>query len=226
MHLTRTAIAAATTVIAGTLVLSACNDNSGSSDASSQSPAASATASATSAASSGGNATGGSTGSTGSTTGATTGSTSGGSSAGGTSPGRCHTRDLGFSWGSPGPNRDASQQQHADVVLANTSSHTCLMHGFPGVDLVNSGTQWPLTRDTHIPPATITLRPGGTARFTVTFLPWVADGNAASNDFAPTTLVVTPPNERTSYDLPWRWGHVLLQDGSTHPGTYISPVRG
>jgi hypothetical protein len=36
--------------------------------------------------------------------------------------------------------------------------------------------------------------------------------------------VVTPPNETTSVSLAWPWSPVLLQDGATHPGTYVGPI--
>ncbi|WP_370147999.1 DUF4232 domain-containing protein [Streptacidiphilus sp. EB129] len=139
---------------------------------------------------------------------------------------RCHTTDLGYSWATGGdavPNGNAQEQQKAVVMVKNTSGHQCTMHGFPGVNLVNSGHSWSLGRDNQAP-VTLTLKPGDSTQFTVTFLPWTAEGNVASNNFAPTTLVITPPNETTSYDLPWRWGHVLLQDAATHPGTYIGPI--
>lgn len=228
MHLTRTAMAAAT-IMAGALALTACNDNSGSSGAGSPTTPASGTAASSSAGTNGtskgtGTATSGgtSTGQDGNGNGAPT-TARGGAPGSGTAAGRCHTGDLAFSWASPGPGRDATQQQRASVVLRNTSGHTCAMHGFPGVDLVNSGTQWPLVRDSQSP-ATVTLAPGRSTRFTVTFLPWNATGNDPADDFAPTTVVITPPNETTSYDLPWRWGRVLRQDAATHPGTYTGPV--
>jgi hypothetical protein len=200
----------------GALALTACNNNSGSTGTGSST--SSAAGGGTAAASSGGTATSQAGGGSPSTAGTD-------ASATGSSTGRCHTGDLSYSLGSPSPNGNAAEQQHAYVVLKNTSAHTCSMHGFPGVDLVNSGTQWSLRRDSQSP-ATVTLRPGNSTRFTVTFQPWTADGNDASNDFAPTTLVITPPNETTSYDIPWHWGHVLLQDAATHPGTYTGPVGG
>jgi hypothetical protein len=216
----------------GGFALSAC---SGSSSATSA-PAASAsgtagtstggTASSPAGSSTGGTtSTGGNGGGSTPTTG-TTGTTGTSGTTTSADTGRCHTTDLGYSWATGGdavPNGNAEQQQTAVVILKNTSGHTCTMHGFPGVDLVNNGTQWPLTRSSQ-QPSTLTLHPGDSTQFTVTFLPWTAEGNVASNDFAPSTLVITPPDETTSYDLPWRWGHVLLQDGATHPGTFISPV--
>jgi hypothetical protein len=228
MHFTRTAVAAAA-IVTGALALTACSSNSGSASASSSTT--SAPVASTLAASSGGTDTNqagngspaaGSTGTAGNSSPTSENTSVAGN---GSSNGRCHTGDLSYSWGTPSPNGNPNDQQHAYVVLKNTGAHTCSMHGFPGVDLVNSGTQWPLRRNAQSP-ATVTLQPGHSTRFTVTFLPWTATGNVASNNFAPTALVITPPNETTSYDLPWRWGHVLLQDAATHPGTYVGPIGG
>lgn len=257
MQLIRTA-AAATTLLAGALALTACGNDSTASHAGPPAGADTVTATATTApgdapsapdAGSGADTSGtdtnaSGTNASGTNSSATNSSATGANTTGGdgsranaprpaagqgarpdAASGRCHTGDLAFSWGSPSPDGDASRQQQAYVVLRNTSGHTCTMRGFPGVDLVNSGTQWSLRR-TSQSPATVTLRAGATTRFTVTFLPWSADGNSASNDFAPTALVITPPDETSSYDLPWRWGHVLLQDAATHPGTYTGPVGG
>lgn len=230
MRLARTAVAVAAAAV-GVLALGACDGNTGgaSPDASRTSAPAGATDTAPgdSGTTTGGAATGGAA-TTGTDSGSGTGTKTGASgTAGGSASGsRCHTGDLGYSWATGGdavPDGDSTKQQQAHVMLKNTSGHTCSMHGFPGVDLVNSGQQWSLRR-TSQSPTTLTLHPGDTTQFTVTFLPWNAEGNAASNNFAPTTLVITPPNETTSYDIPWRWGHVLLQDGATHPGTFISPI--
>jgi hypothetical protein len=95
------------------------------------------------------------------------------------------------------------------------------MYGFPGVDLVNSGEQWSLRR-AGTTPHTVTVASGASAHFTITYLVWHSGDSAA---FKPTTVVITAPNQRTSYDLPWRFGPVLRQDGATHPGTFVDPVR-
>jgi hypothetical protein len=42
-------------------------------------------------------------------------------------------------------------------------------------------------------------------------------------DFKVTTLMITPPNTFSHADLAWPQA-VLLQDGATHPGTFIAPV--
>lgn len=223
MRFVRTAVAVTATAV-GVLALGACDGNTGTSDAASSPPPVSASTSGTPTSTSGGGTTvrasGGSTKAAGGTTTGSTGATGTAASS------RCHAGDIGYSWATGGdavPNPHSTEQQSAVVILKNTSGRTCVLRGFPGADLVSSGKQWSLTRSSHSPD-TIPLDPGDSTQFTVTFLPWSAEGNVASNDFAPTTLVVTLPNETTSYDLPWRWGHVLLQDGATHPGTYISPV--
>jgi hypothetical protein len=135
----------------------------------------------------------------------------------------CATSDLDFSWVSGGKQDPAGGvgQYDAVVALKNKSGHACAMHGYPGVDLVNSGTQWSLTR-ASAPVKTVTLAGGASAQFTITYLAWRKGDSAA---FAPTTVVITPPNQRSSYDIPWKWGQILLQDGATHPGTYVGPVH-
>jgi hypothetical protein len=161
----------------------------------------------------------GNTGSGSSTGGSTGSSTSGGSSAsGGSVAAACQASGLGYSWADSGSG--TGQQKHAVVALTNKSGHTCTMYGFPGVDLVNSGQQWSLQR-TNATPQRVTLANGASANFAITFLV-PAQGDSAT--FTPTTVVITAPDQRTSYDLPWHGGAVVLQDGATHPGTYVGPV--
>jgi uncharacterized protein DUF4232 len=68
--------------------------------------------------------------------------------------------------------------------------------------------------------STVRLRPGGTAHFDITYVP-IASGNIDS--ITVTKMVITPPNDETQAGLTWT-PFVLLQDGATHPGTYISPI--
>lgn len=239
-HLRKTA-AALTGAAALMALLTACNGTaSGSvhSDGGTAAPAAGdatgsganggsgSTGGSGSAGGSGSGATAASTGTTGSGSGGGSGSgtsgaaASGGSSAGGSAAGSvaaCQASQLGYSWADAG---SGSGQQHAVVALTNKSGHTCTMYGFPGVDLVNSGRQWSLRR-TDATPQRVTLASGAAAHFTLTYL--VAE-QGDSTAFTPTTVVITAPNQRTSYDLPWHGGALVLQDGATHPGTYIGPV--
>lgn len=219
---------AAAAVAAAGLLLTACGGSPGSgSGAGASGSAATGSAGASAAAGgSGGTAsgTGGSAAGSGGSSGGSGGGGSTGSAAGGGSTATCTTGDLAFSWLSgdrPAPGGGAGQKT-AVVGLRNTSGHPCAMHGYPGVDLVDSGTQWPLARESA-PVGTVVLANGRSARFTITYL------SVASTDpgaFRVTTTVITPPNQRSSYDLPWKWGAVLLQDGATRPGTYVGPVHG
>ncbi|MFJ5641081.1 DUF4232 domain-containing protein [Streptomyces sp. NPDC093223] len=143
---------------------------------------------------------------------------SGGSAAGsGSATAACQASGLGYSWADTG---SGSGQKHAVVALTNKSGRTCTLYGFPGVDLVDGGRQWSLRR-TDATPQRVTLASGAAAHFTLTYLPSDAGDSTA---FTPTTVVITAPDQRTSFDLPWHGGPVVLQDGATHPGTYVGPV--
>ncbi|HEY0933095.1 MAG TPA: DUF4232 domain-containing protein [Trebonia sp.] len=110
------------------------------------------------------------------------------------------------------------------VDLTNKGSSACTMEGFPGVNLVGAanGKQdyaWPLLRSSASY-SKVTLQPGGTAHFDLRYLPGVSgDGT----NLAVVKMVITPPNADTQAEVTWNQP-VLLQDGATHPGTYITPV--
>ncbi|MFF7979790.1 DUF4232 domain-containing protein [Streptomyces sp. NPDC007901] len=228
-HLRKTA-AALTGAAALMALLTACNGTatgSVNSDGGTAAPAAgdsagtggstgsAATPAGNTASGSGGSGAGGSTTAPSAASGGST--TSGGSSSGG-SVASCQASGLGYSWLDTGSGGD--DQRHAVVALTNKSGHTCTLYGFPGVDLVNSGRQWSLQR-AGVTPHRVTLASGDSANFTITYLASEQDDSTA---FTPTTVVITAPNQRTSYDLPWHGGPVVLQDGATHPGTYVDPV--
>jgi hypothetical protein len=110
------------------------------------------------------------------------------------------------------------------VDLTNKGSSACTMDGFPGVDLVGvvNGQQnytWPLARSSASY-SEVTLQPGGTAHFDLTYLVG-ASGNSGNITVA--KMVVTPPNAYSQAEVAWSQ-LVILQDGATHPGTYITPV--
>ncbi|MEH0579313.1 MULTISPECIES: DUF4232 domain-containing protein [Streptomyces] len=221
---------AATSALA--LTLTACGNGSGN-DTSGGQPSASTSASSATAAGSNtaenagatkdadsstgsGNSTGSGSSAAGSSTGGGT-----GASGDGTGADRCHTAGLGFSFGSgDGKVSSSDDQQQLPVVLKNKTSAACTIQGFPGVDLKSSGGSWSLTRSSATSKK-ITLAAGGSATFTITFLPWT---QGSGTEFKATSVVITPPNETTSTTLAWPGGSVLLQDGATHPGTYTGPV--
>ncbi|MER6433364.1 DUF4232 domain-containing protein [Streptomyces sp900105245] len=130
----------------------------------------------------------------------------------------CRTRDLTFEMGGV----IAGDQQSFPVVLTNKGTTACTMRGFPGVDLRSASGSWSLARSGSTP-RTVTLAPGKTAEFTVTYAPWEeGDGE----EFKAHSLVVTPPGETTSKTLAWPGDSVLRQDAATSPGTYVGPVGG
>jgi hypothetical protein len=127
-----------------------------------------------------------------------------------------------------------STTQPTQVVdMTNKGSSACTMEGFPGVDLVGvaNGQQnytWPMTRasasfaqQNHQGVATVTLKPGQIAHFDLRYLPGTpGDGN---NLISVVKMVITPPDDFTQAELTWNQS-VVLQDGATHPGTFILPV--
>jgi len=212
-----------------TTLLTGCNGNiNGTLSDSSPTPAATtSTTSAPGGSDTTGNTTGGTTGGSSGTapaaapTGSNGGATGTNAAAGGSAP-ACQASQLGYSWaGTKAAPSGGGDQMQATVALTNNSGHACSMYGFPGVDLVNSGEQWSLRR-AGATPHTVTVAGGASAHFIITYLVWHSGDSAA---FKPTTVVITAPNQRNSYDLPWRFGPVLKQDGATHPGTFIDPVR-
>ena len=114
-------------------------------------------------------------------------------------------------------------QRHTSIVWTNTSSRPCTMTGFGGVDLRGPadpmGTTYSLPR-AGTSPSAVRLASGGTAHTTITWLP-PQDGPG----WTPTSVLVTPPDETRSATVRWPGGAVLRQDGATHPGTFIDPVR-
>ncbi|MFE0648289.1 DUF4232 domain-containing protein [Streptomyces sp. NPDC059534] len=176
--------------------------------------------------SSGGTASGG----TASSGGSSPSASSGGSASGGTATESgapaaarpCRTAGLGFAI-APGSGAQAVGEQGAVVVrLTNKSGAPCTLKGYPGVDLVGD-TTWSLPRQTSQTPRPVTLKPGATTTFTLTYQSY-EEGSGV--ELTPKRIVVTPPGETHSTTLTWDFSSVLLQDGATHPGTYVGPVGG
>jgi hypothetical protein len=124
-------------------------------------------------------------------------------------------------------------QRTQAVDLTNTGSSACAMDGFPGTNLTGTavgpqnyskqGYTWPLVRASRSYSA-VTLQPGGTAHFDLIYLPSESSDIASgSKDLNVTTIVITPPNDFSHAEVSWSQD-VLLQDGATHPGTYVTPV--
>jgi Protein of unknown function (DUF4232) len=133
----------------------------------------------------------------------------------------CQTAHLRYAFGA---RSGSSSQRTQQVVLTNKGPSACTLSGFPGVDLVGAAHgqrnyRWPLERQV-VRYSKVTLKSGGRAHFDLIYLPAAAGD---STDIAVDKLVITPPDDVTHAELTWHQS-VLLQDGATHPGTYISPV--
>jgi hypothetical protein len=116
-----------------------------------------------------------------------------------------------------------SAQRTQVVDLTNKGAAACTLQCFPGVDLngIANGQQnytWSLERQSARY-AAVTLRPGQTGHFSLVYLP----DSSASGDMTVSKLIITPPNDYTQAEVTWNQS-VLLQDGATRPGTYITPV--
>src|SRR5579875_555254 len=134
----------------------------------------------------------------------------------------CQAANLSFKLGAA---NKSSSQSTQNVDLTNQGSSPCTMDGFPGVDLIGvaNGQQnfaWSLERSAT-KYATVTLPPGGVAHFVLTYLP---DSGGDSGAMTVLKLELTPPNTFTQAELTWNQA-VLLQDGATHPGTFIGPIQ-
>ena len=132
----------------------------------------------------------------------------------------CQATGLSYALGAV---TGTSAQRTQVVDLTNKGSAACTLQGFPGVDLNGSanGQQnftWSLERQSA-GYAAVTLQPGATGHFSLIYLP----GASASGDMSVEKLIITPPNDYTQAEVTWNQS-VLLQDGATRPGTYITPV--
>ncbi|WP_411143288.1 DUF4232 domain-containing protein [Streptomyces sp. x-80] len=138
---------------------------------------------------------------------------------------RCHTSGLKAAFAMGGdavPDPGADGATTTSIVLTNKGSRTCVIGGFPGVDLkAENGTAgWSLARSSakH---GSITLKPGDSTDFTIN----VALAKDDDKGFwMPAFVAVTPPNETTSLTLDWPWGQLVDQRGATHPATFVNPI--
>ncbi|MET7572819.1 DUF4232 domain-containing protein [Streptomyces sp. NPDC005492] len=142
-------------------------------------------------------------------------STSSSASSGGgvtTISSRCHTSELKAKVGGNDP---GAGQENFPIVLTNTSGRTCTVRGFPGAAFVNaSGTQLgpDPQRESGSTATTVTLKPGQSAWAGLTFSnPEISGAKTAT----PTTLVVTPPDEKDPLKVAWTAGAVPVSGNSS-----------
>jgi hypothetical protein len=138
--------------------------------------------------------------------------------------------------------RSGTDQVDQVIRLTNSGTAPCAMAGFPGVDLVGVGHlfdpesgaprtdpryTWSLARAGSGYRA-VTLWPGQAAHTVLTYLGTDAAPPRYGRDttgqvLEVTTIVLTPPDDTANVSLPWH-RYLTLQDGATHPGTFVGPV--
>jgi Domain of unknown function (DUF4232) len=144
--------------------------------------------------------------------------------------GTCQAANLSYTLGAksyPLSRESGTTGQTTQAVdLTNKGSSACTLQGFPGVDLIGAanGQQdytWPLVRQSASY-QTVELQPGGIAHFNLVYLPSVG-ASIQSDDITVAKMVIRPPDGHTQSELTWNQS-VVLQDGATDSGTYITPV--
>lgn len=137
---------------------------------------------------------------------------------------RCHTAELRASVGRVDP---GAGQRNYPVVLTNTSSRTCTVHGYPGAAFVDAdGRQVgpDPKRRPDFTPTTVTLAPGDRARAGLSF---ASPQTSGARTATPAALLVTPPDERTSLKVAWTAGEVPVGgNSSTVSLTVFGPAGG
>ncbi|MCI2423803.1 DUF4232 domain-containing protein [Saccharopolyspora sp. K220] len=123
---------------------------------------------------------------------------------------RCHTSMLSGSLAQP----DAGAgQRYAELVLRNSSSETCTLYGYGGMQLIDqSGRPLPtdMTRVPNPGPTLITLAPGETASATLhwTAVPHEGEPEDAPCQPTPARAEVIPPDETDPLSITWTSGPV------------------
>ncbi|WP_367038344.1 DUF4232 domain-containing protein [Streptomyces sp. Je 1-332] len=139
-------------------------------------------------------------------------------------PASCRTNQLQASWSDAGSARSSEptgEQETAVVQLRNSSDATCTLQGHPDVALTK-GTDEERLHDTSKPaPKQVSLAPGESTTFTFLFL---SEKDEPRQAISPTKAIVTPPDNKASSSLPWKWGPVTRQEAATHPGNVVGPV--
>lgn len=143
----------------------------------------------------------------------------------------CQAPNLGFTLAD---DRETAQNQWTQVVdMTNQGSSACTMTGFPVVDLIGDTSgqptyDWTLTHSSANGTAQLTLQPGAIAHFDLVYLPGdLASGGGSKNVISVQEMVIKVPGDTNQSDndvqgkLGWSQD-VVLQDGATHPGTYVT----
>lgn len=190
-------------VVAATLSLTACNDDSGTE---SSSKVGSSSSSSSSPSSDSGSDSGNS-----QTDNAKSGS--GEDTETGGEDAFCKTADLAIDA------RDAATDENAgtiDITMINRGSTACSATGFAGVDIKDAdNTSNPIERGQAQPRIT-TLQPGDAAVFNLSY----DIDNSGASLANPTNILVTPPNETNTVTLDWPTGAGSIKGAYTDVEVY------
>jgi Protein of unknown function (DUF4232) len=134
---------------------------------------------------------------------------------------------LKFGARSEGP----PQQFHVNLEVVNVDNSICRVSGYPDVELIGPdypiwGTIYSLPQSTTLPAESVSLRLGQSIHAVITWLP--SSFPRGRYRWVPGYVrVVVRTNRGLSFAmaLPWVYGSVERQDGATHPGTYVGPIR-
>ncbi|MEV6006104.1 DUF4232 domain-containing protein [Streptomyces sp. NPDC051976] len=210
---------------AAALTLTACDGKAGASGTpsatTSSTAAPTASASASASADTGAKSTGG-----GTTTGGSGSDAKGTQSSSGTtgSAGASHTcltAHLGFGYGPDSGAQSVGSPGAVVIKLTNKGTSTCVMDGFPGVDLhTNYGViSVPRTKRAH---HQVTLKPGASTLFDLNYMPNSSGGTGVKVS----TMVITPPNETHSHSMPWEYQTLPVTNGTGKAAAYpnVDPI--
>lgn len=128
----------------------------------------------------------------------------------GSGSGRCATSMLSAALRAAGP---AAGNRYAFLTLTNRSAAPCRVYGYVGLGLIGSDGRPLATQVVRLAPpqpASITLRPGGSA---YTRLHWSVVAGPGEPQHgpcrpAPGQVWVTPPDERSHLTIAWSLGEV------------------
>jgi hypothetical protein len=134
-------------------------------------------------------------------------------------PPACEHVTLSWAGGTARQGGGSDRQETARVQVRNTGDRACSLLGAPSVELTTDGVPETLLQQRG--GDGVSLAPGRTATFTITFL---GDTGKNGNEIIrPDQAVVTLPGG-TVKTLTWLWGGVTRQEAASRPGNYVSPI--
>ncbi|PRY41642.1 uncharacterized protein DUF4232 [Umezawaea tangerina] len=112
------------------------------------------------------------------------------------------------------PIQGSDGQIDVPILLRNNSSARCTIQGFPDVEFQTiNGSPWHLvSADDPIDP--VSLAPGESTSAALVFLS--AGTQEGASNWAPDSVLITPPNTTDTQRLEWTFGTILRQGATTY----------